>query len=597
MKHAILFSICFLHFLVSHCSIGHTITKFVTTTSGTTLGIERSLLVDEHNNIYQANFFRYSAFFGNTTVGPIVPPSIPSSFFEWSYFITKFDSTGVCSRAATLFSGDSVFNVTTCYYEGHFYTLVGYRHKIYSANDSLVSKGGYDIALLKFNSDFDLVGKLNIGGPKTEITTNKNLDVKNGKIFIGGSFSSDNINNIYIPYALNIGNDTLYCDQVDSNSKTEYFLSIIDTNLTPIKSKSAGGFGSNQCIQVKSEGASIYLVVQSTSNQKNNAMGIWFDYVTLFENRLYLVKLDENLEAKWMRKFGTTTTDFLSNLLLTSTPSHIMISGTTDRMGSVSGGGGGYGGGGSSNVPNKVFMDYGALLTASPVNTNDNFTFAFVYDTSGMFKWTSNLIPIQDAAYRKSTGKIIVAGSRNVNSSINGDTLINCGSSDSYIASVDPDSGVVKLIDFVCGEKNDIIHNLTVSNDEKIFASGITYSGQINFPTFVAYPNQGIANLFYISLDSIEYYPLNSNDISHSTELSIYPNPCHQTLNVRLPEHSTEKVSYTLYDITGRQIELSKIQEVNSTTSRIYLGDLQKGNYFLRVNAANDVFTKMFSVE
>lgn len=594
MKWTLLLLICFILNISCTGTTGKFFNKLVHTNTGAVVSNQEKFLIDEFNNKYQLNLYRYNVNFGNTTLASSVQLN-NASFFSWSYFIAKFDSTDNFSKASTLFSGDSIFNVTTSYYDGHFYVLLTYCGKIYTANDSLVSAGDYDIGLFKFNSNFDLVNKLNIGGIKSETTTNQNLEVKNGKIYLGGNFFANNPNNTYVPYSLIIGNDTLYCDNKDSNSKTEYFVSVIDTNLVPIKSKSGGGLNVNSCNILKVEGTDIYLVVNSNSNTMNNAFGIWFNYVTAFENKFYILKLDGNLNAKWMRKFGTTATDFLKDLKLTTTPNALLVTGITDRMGATSGGGG-YGGGGGSSVPNKVFMDYGSNLIANPLYPNDNFSFAFMYDTAGQFKWTSNLVPIKDAAYDTNTDKIICIGTRFGHSSINGDTLINCGNSDSYILSLNTDSASLKLIDKICGTKEDLLTNITISNSNKVYTSGNSKSGTIECTTFTHYLNDGMNNLFYTQVDSITFFPLNSSNLEISTNISIYPNPCNDVLNILLPSSIKEKTIISIMDISGREIVIPLFEWTGNNRIRISLGKLAKGSYFLKVKTIDDISTIQFTV-
>lgn len=595
MKLTLFLLIFFLSNINCYGTVGNIFNKFVHTNTGAAVGTNDKFLIDEYNNKFHLNLYKHTASFGNITVAPTVQLNY-TYFYSWSYFIAKFDSLDNFNDAATLFSGDTVLNVTSSYYEGHFYVLLNYRGKIYTSHDSLVSAGGNDIGLLKFNSNFDLVGKLNIGGIQSETTSNENLEVKNGIIYIGGNFASNNQNNTYLPYSLVIGNDTLHCDNLDSNSKTEYFVSIIDTNLNPIKSKSGGGLNDNFCTKLKVIDSDIYLLVQTNSNTKNNALGIWFNYVTAVENKFYLLKLDANLNAKWMRKFGITATDFIMDLKLTTTQNALLVTGITDRTGSTFGGGG-YGGGGGGTIPNRVIMDLGPNLAPNSKFENDNFSFGFVYDTAGQFKWTSNLIPIKDAAYDAKTNKVIIVGTRSGHSSIGGDTLINCGSFDSYLASINMDSASIKLFDKICGTREDLLKNITISKANKIYTSGSSNSGMLEFTTFNQYLNFGVYNLFYARIDSIDYFPLQILNSSYSNEISIYPNPSSTFLYIKSPTAFDKKTSISIVDITGRKMELSNIEFEGNTTIKIPLGTWAKGTYFLNVKTVNETKTFQFRVE
>ncbi len=68
-------------------------------------------------------------------------------------------------------------------------------------------------------------------------------------------------------------------------------------------------------------------------------------------------------------------------------------------------------------------------------------------------------------------------------------------------------------------------------------------------------------------------------------DVSIYPNPATDIINVELVAKSNELVNYTLLDVTGRIIEQGQ-WSLNSSNSRftLSLSDAIKGMYLLKLS-------------
>jgi hypothetical protein len=82
------------------------------------------------------------------------------------------------------------------------------------------------------------------------------------------------------------------------------------------------------------------------------------------------------------------------------------------------------------------------------------------------------------------------------------------------------------------------------------------------------------------------------NETSIQLELSVYPNPTTNFLNLKFDCEKIENLSYQLYDLQGRVIENEKVND-NSTT--IKMEGLPKATYFLKVTNNQNV-VKTFKV-
>ncbi|OPG95013.1 hypothetical protein B2I21_28410, partial [Chryseobacterium mucoviscidosis] len=63
---------------------------------------------------------------------------------------------------------------------------------------------------------------------------------------------------------------------------------------------------------------------------------------------------------------------------------------------------------------------------------------------------------------------------------------------------------------------------------------------------------------------------------------SIYPNPSHDVVNIRL-KNSSQKADYTLYDASGRLIKEGSFKG----ETQVKVNDLMNGNYLISVIMEN----------
>ncbi|NLA24560.1 MAG: T9SS type A sorting domain-containing protein, partial [Bacteroidales bacterium] len=67
-------------------------------------------------------------------------------------------------------------------------------------------------------------------------------------------------------------------------------------------------------------------------------------------------------------------------------------------------------------------------------------------------------------------------------------------------------------------------------------------------------------------------------EIASNPEISVYPNPATEYLNIELNQHLSDEVQ--IYDISGKLL-ISKV--INSNHTQINIADLEQGMYILNV--------------
>ncbi|UOX32887.1 choice-of-anchor J domain-containing protein [Flavobacterium sediminilitoris] len=90
-------------------------------------------------------------------------------------------------------------------------------------------------------------------------------------------------------------------------------------------------------------------------------------------------------------------------------------------------------------------------------------------------------------------------------------------------------------------------------------------------------------------LDKIEFSSVLSSSSFENTNISIYPNPVNDVVNISSPDFEIQTISIT--DINGRVVKNIK---VNNTTTNINVSDLNSGVYFMSVNTLDGNIIKKF---
>lgn len=86
---------------------------------------------------------------------------------------------------------------------------------------------------------------------------------------------------------------------------------------------------------------------------------------------------------------------------------------------------------------------------------------------------------------------------------------------------------------------------------------------------------------------------LGVNDVNSKTQVSVYPNPATNILNIQLPAVSSA-AQVTIFDATGRQVYFNKLESSKTTVN---VSGFSKGVYFVKIEDGNQVTTKKVVVQ
>ena len=76
---------------------------------------------------------------------------------------------------------------------------------------------------------------------------------------------------------------------------------------------------------------------------------------------------------------------------------------------------------------------------------------------------------------------------------------------------------------------------------------------------------------------------------------SFYPNPATENITVNYSLEQSAKVTYTIYDLTGKQVQSESANRFpGAQQQNVDVNNLQAGTYLLSVNVNGNVITKRF---
>lgn len=94
-----------------------------------------------------------------------------------------------------------------------------------------------------------------------------------------------------------------------------------------------------------------------------------------------------------------------------------------------------------------------------------------------------------------------------------------------------------------------------------------------------------------IGIDDISVYqfdPLSANDLDAKVGLNIYPNPASDVVNVDLSNFGEGMVNISLFDITGKLLEQSRVAVSANMIHQVNMSALKSGLYLMNVSGENE---------
>ncbi len=79
--------------------------------------------------------------------------------------------------------------------------------------------------------------------------------------------------------------------------------------------------------------------------------------------------------------------------------------------------------------------------------------------------------------------------------------------------------------------------------------------------------------------------------------MSVYPNPSHGKINLRLAATQVEQVNVMVFDMLGKLVQQSLLQGNNLQANELDLSDQPKGFYLLKVESGDKVFARKIQIQ
>ena len=101
----------------------------------------------------------------------------------------------------------------------------------------------------------------------------------------------------------------------------------------------------------------------------------------------------------------------------------------------------------------------------------------------------------------------------------------------------------------------------------------------------------GWGNYLYLDNINVKYYPVSIgiSEQLNPSDVSVYPNPANDVINIDLKAISLENTTIEMYDAIGKLVMNQKLSSVNSVVS---IADLSKGIYTIRIIANGQQLVK-----
>lgn len=132
-----------------------------------------------------------------------------------------------------------------------------------------------------------------------------------------------------------------------------------------------------------------------------------------------------------------------------------------------------------------------------------------------------------------------------------------------------------------------IKENNDVDNIEKVEIDNVSageYTITVSHKGSLTFDMQEYSLIISLIKEDGTLLSTDNNQLSTADTFKIWPNPVNNLLNITIPEsNGFEKVSYAIYDITGKLI--SKGNEQNSTSIEVPVSELSKGVYFIEIQS------------
>ncbi|MFP4460106.1 MAG: T9SS type A sorting domain-containing protein [Candidatus Zixiibacteriota bacterium] len=501
-----------------------------------------ALASDNHANVYSSGKFEDTLFF-NDYNDTLISRGMAD------IMLMKYDSTGHLLWYEQ-FGGtgeDNAFDAV-CDSENNLILSGYYQDTIIFDTDTLVSNGGFDAFIIKFDPDGNIIWSLSFGGSEKDGANEVKISTDDRIIATADSYSDFRIDTFNIT---NTGFRDAYVMSITSSGNIEWYRSIQGAGHARSKSVAADCFGNVFF------GGDFY-----GSNYVNDEHGIPNLLINSGNNDAFLTCWNDEGDLKWFKKWGSSGYEYCKGL-------------TTNNDGEVFACG---------PFENTVAFDSVSLTSAGGVDY-----ILWKLDSMGDSQWIRQLSSPSDVL---GGGELIDDGNQGVAlglgmidtltiDDIPGTQQFTIPASSAYpiFLIYDIDGKVVQTLESPysiyssCGE---------IRRSGNYFFLDIMFMGGIilGTETFTTSPidnKDGILACIHTSVFGIgsDYEP------DKPYEIIVYPNPANTQINVDC------QTGFQIYNSAGQLVSQSR-----QATSQINISDLPTGAYIVKTDNSIGRFIK-----
>lgn len=533
--------------------------------------------VADDGNKYDFGFFQGTYNINNDQLNVI---GLSNSFYSGGLRISKFDSQNHYVKSIKVVQGDSIMDYKMIRVRNFLYIMVDYKHRLQFSNDTLVSKGSYDVCIIKVNSNLDIVDKFLIGNYARESIDPEAFFSANDHIYFAlNVFENDSTLAVYDNYKLGLGLDTVYADTSLQTGCSEYVICKMDTNLHMVNHKTMGGTLYNRCNNLVVTGNFIY-VLCSTHVGSLNRIGdsIISTNININEEPHYLALLNEDFSFRWCRFMGGYGYGYASISTLGAGSNYVYIQGyNTSYTPSV----------------NLLYVEGAGLFSDGG--------WGIGFDTNGVFHWSRNQVDYfpSFSFLIPDNGMAVFTKQITNNQVLEGKVMTTCDGLQVGLMAIDMHDGSLHELASICEfhqyNNRSRIFRLTKDKHGKLYYSAKTGASLLFNPNTMFDLAQSSTLYYYASFDSMYVFPQNTSSAVSIDAFQVYPNPTTEILHVSfdpIPTSSEIKVLNTF----GQLVYQEKLKGVHNKAVEINTSMLPTGLYqIVWIGEGGKIYTRMVS--
>ncbi len=513
----------------------------------------RHIACDEEGNVYVVGKFMGTAYFGNTTLvsygdTDLYIAKISNGEFEWA---KRAGGEGNDWANSVAVSGTEV------YITGRFEETANFNTPSAIGDNEIVSEGGVDVFLAKYNSNGEFQWAKRSGGGGDDF--GYGVAVSGTDVYVSGTIAGTA--NFNTPSAAGT-------NEIVAAGYNDTFLAKYNNNGYFHWARRAGGLGSTSVsFRITVNNFDVYIAGFFTGivNFNNPSESGSNEIVSLGDMDVFLAKYNSSGNFQWARRAGSAGLDEAWGIAVDDTDVYVsgIFSGTANFNTP------------SANGSNEITSMGGHDIFIAKYNKNGNFQWA--RRAGGADYETAYYgVAINESRLYITGG---FRGTANFNTpSLNGiNEIISAGDRDIFLAMYD-DEGSFKWAIRAGGEGSDMSWGIALNGDDIYITGAFSQTANFNNPSASGsneITSLGVSDVFLAKYNGENIVNLIYN---YKQTISIFPNPNTGNFTVAFGQQLTN-ATITIQDVLGKTVYTTT---VSGDRHNVQLNEA-KGIYFVNI--------------